>query len=85
MGWSSEAAIEEHNYLMTEDAEYAEEYLRSCEEAEYYALWLENTNKFTDYFSDYRLDHQGYEEFDDAGLNAEIVGNIEFNDEDLPF
>lgn len=84
MGMSSDWAIEAHNSMMETDAEYAEGYQRHCEEEAYHHhLWSFEMEKYLDHFSDYRIDHQGYEEFDDVDLEVETVGI--FDDEDLPF
>lgn len=85
MGFSSEWAIEIHNERMAVDEPYAAEYHESCDrdaahEAEYFAQELIN-ERFAEWFPDWRLDHTGYEEFDEAIFDL----RFDLDDEDLPF
>lgn len=78
MGYSSERMIELHNENML-DPNYAEDY---CREMEMEELWqracdLEN-EKFINWFDDYRISFDGYEEFDEPIFENQI-------DEDLSF
>lgn len=80
MRWASEMMIEEHNALM-EDAEYAENYYRETAEAEAWQMWSEEMIETEiDFFDDYKIDHNGYEETSYGELESS-----HFNDEDLPF
>lgn len=67
MGYSSELMIEQHNHLMDTDEDYREsyiaaerDYLESCEAARERELEME---KFTDWFSDWRIAADGTEVF----------------------
>ena len=88
MGWSSEMHIEQHNSMMENDAEYAESYARHEEESFHYNHWCEEQNRieyYLDWFADWRLDWTGYQEFEDEIFEAQIIGEIVLEDEDLPF
>lgn len=83
MGWASERAIEEHNYLMENDGEYHSRYMDWIQEQEIEG-WRPLDETEIDWFDDYKLSHCGYEEYaDDAILNAGLIGEIV--EEDLPF
>ncbi|HRH40508.1 MAG TPA: hypothetical protein PKY82_02605 [Pyrinomonadaceae bacterium] len=81
---SSDLAIEYHNHRMETDEEYAGEFQRHEEEAAYhYQFLMAQADRYLNHFPDYRLDHTGYEEFDELGLDVETVG--QFDDDDLPW
>ncbi|HEX8289808.1 MAG TPA: hypothetical protein VF556_17635 [Pyrinomonadaceae bacterium] len=66
MGQSSEMMIEEHNERMATDEQYAADYeesmrMEAAHEEYYFQKELEN-EKFEDFFEDYRLAADGYEE-----------------------
>lgn len=84
MGWASEAHIEQQNLLMETNDQYAEEQRQMEEDANWY--WMETeTEKSKDYFEDFRIDHTGYVEVDEPILDAEIIGNLEWSEADLPW
>ncbi len=80
MGYASEMMIEEHNARMQSDAEYAEDFSRQMDEAQF-QNWLEvelETERLIDWFDDYRIAADGYEE------NIEPQPTV-LVDDDIPF
>ncbi|HEX8637074.1 MAG TPA: hypothetical protein VF692_03350 [Pyrinomonadaceae bacterium] len=80
MGQASEMMIEEHNALMATDEQYAADYEASLidawREAEDFEFYLEQ-EKFEDFFDDYRVAADGYEEI--------IERKPVLVDDDIPF
>lgn len=80
MGYSSEMAIESHNAMLESDADYRAEY-----EAEMFEMWRAEEHMrreaeeeiFENFFDDYRISFDGFEEIDEP-----IVILI---DSDIPF
>lgn len=78
MGWASERSIEMHNENM-QDENYAEEYFQQCaaEEQRQFEFFL-MLEKFEDFFEEYKLAHDGYEE-----IQMPVVQEVDFDD--IPF
>lgn len=76
MGWASERSIEIHNERMESDADYAAEMFEQWRTEEYMRRDAEE-EIFENFFDDYRISFDGFEEIDEP-----IIVLI---DEDIPF